>query len=223
MNNHGDEGISGKERTFPLDDIRKKIVPRFSWGDLVLPQDIMSRLKDICNKTREFQRIFGESPQNRTPAPDRGMQVIFTGPPGSAKTMAAEVIASELKLPLYLIDLGSIVSKYIGETEKNLAKIFQEAEAAQAVLLFDEADALFGKRTEVSDANDRYANVEINYLLQRMEEYSGISIIAANLSRNLDQAFVRRAQYVVDFPSPEMSQRKSLWRRTIEWFSRLLK
>src|SRR5262249_50703446 len=130
---------------------------------------------------------------------------------GTGKTMAAEIIAHDLNLDLYKIDLSGVVSKYIGETEKNLARIFDEAEATSAILFFDEADALFGKRSEVKDAHDRYANVETSFLLQRMEEYDGVTILATNLRRNIDEAFLRRLSFVVHFPFPEQAERLRIW------------
>src|SRR5262249_20522767 len=142
----------------------------------------------------------------------KGLNVLFAGPSGTGKTMAAEVLAREIALDLYQIDLSSVVSKYIGETEKHLSAIFDEAEASQALLFFDEADALFGKRTEVKDAHDRYANIEVNYLLQRIEQFEGVVVLATNLQRNLDDAFLRRMQEVVDFPFPDATLRERIWR-----------
>ncbi len=137
--------------------------------------------------------------------------MLFAGPPGTGKTMSAQIIAAELGLDLYKIDLSTIISKYIGETEKNLGHIFSEAESSNAILFFDEADALFGKRSEVRDSHDRYANVEISYLLQRMETYDGVTILATNLRANLDEAFTRRLQFAVDFPFPEEADRLRIW------------
>jgi SpoVK/Ycf46/Vps4 family AAA+-type ATPase len=141
------------------------------------------------------------------------MSVLFAGPPGTGKTMAAEVIAADLRQDLYRIDLSSIVSKYIGETEKNLEGVFRSAEAGAAVLVFDEADALFGKRSEVRDAHDRFANVETAYLLQRLEAFTGIAILTTNLRGNIDDAFTRRLDFVVEFPMPEEAERRLIWRR----------
>jgi SpoVK/Ycf46/Vps4 family AAA+-type ATPase len=140
-----------------------------------------------------------------------GLGVLFSGPPGTGKTMAAEVLAHELDVDLYKIDLSGVVSKYIGETEKNLARIFAEASSGNAILFFDEADALFGKRTEVSDAHDRYANIETSYLLQRIEEYEGVVVLATNLRQNIDEAFTRRIRFVVEFPFPEADDRRRIW------------
>jgi SpoVK/Ycf46/Vps4 family AAA+-type ATPase len=141
----------------------------------------------------------------------KGLHALFSGPSGTGKTMAAEIMARELGLELHKIDLSGVVSKYIGETEKNLARIFAEAEATSAILFFDEADALFGKRSDVKDAHDRYANIETSFLLQRMEEYEGVTILATNLRRNLDEAFSRRLAFVVQFPFPEVAERLLIW------------
>jgi len=145
-------------------------------------------------------------------ASSRGVTVLFSGPPGTGKTMAAQIIAGALGLDLYRIDLSTIVSKYIGETEKNIERIFREAEQSNAILFFDEADALFGKRSEVRDSHDRYANIEISYLLQRMEAYDGVTILATNLRGNLDEAFTRRLQFAVSFPFPETEDRLRIWK-----------
>jgi SpoVK/Ycf46/Vps4 family AAA+-type ATPase len=142
-----------------------------------------------------------------------GVTALFAGPSGTGKTMAAEVLAGELRLDLFRIDLSQVVSKYIGETEKNLRRVFDAAEGGGAILLFDEADALFGKRSEVHDSHDRYANIEISYLLQRMEEYRGLAVLTTNLKTALDPAFVRRLRFIVGFPFPDVSQREELWRR----------
>jgi SpoVK/Ycf46/Vps4 family AAA+-type ATPase len=141
----------------------------------------------------------------------KGLNMLFAGPSGTGKTMAAEIMAGELGLDLYKIDLSTVVSKYIGETEKNLARIFAEAETSDAILLFDEADALFGKRSEVKDSHDRYANIEINYLLQKMEEHEGVVILATNFRKNMDDAFVRRMHFTVDFPLPGENERRQIW------------
>jgi SpoVK/Ycf46/Vps4 family AAA+-type ATPase len=141
----------------------------------------------------------------------KGLSALFAGPPGTGKTMAAEVIARDLELDLYKIDLSQVVSKYIGETEKNLAKVFQEASAGNSILFFDECDALFGKRTEVKDAHDRYANIEVAYLLQKIDEYDGLCILATNLRQNLDPAFTRRLTFIVDFPFPDEASRRKIW------------
>jgi SpoVK/Ycf46/Vps4 family AAA+-type ATPase len=143
----------------------------------------------------------------------KGVNALFAGPTGTGKTMAAEIIANELGLELYKIDLSSVVSKYIGETEQNLDRIFTAAQNANVILFIDEADALFGKRSEVRDSHDRYANIEIAYLLQKMEQYEGIAILATNLRQNMDEAFIRRLQFIVEFPFPDEAHRYHIWQR----------
>jgi SpoVK/Ycf46/Vps4 family AAA+-type ATPase len=146
-----------------------------------------------------------------TPADGSRAEMLFSGQPGTGKTMAAQVLARELALDLYRVDLSRVVNKYIGETEKNLARLFDEAQAAGAILFFDEADALFGKRSEVKDAHDRYANLEVGYLLQRMEEYEGVTILASNRARDMDEAFTRRFHFLIDFPMPDEPHRLKIW------------
>jgi SpoVK/Ycf46/Vps4 family AAA+-type ATPase len=146
---------------------------------------------------------------------ESGLSALFTGPPGTGKTMAAEVIAAELDLPLYRIDLSQVVNKYIGETEKNLRRLFDAADVSDVILFFDEADALFGKRTEVKDAHDRYANLEISYLLERMERFKGLAILATNRKQDLDEAFLRRLRFVIDFPLPGEEERRRIWPQMI--------
>ena len=145
----------------------------------------------------------------------KGLNVLFAGPPGTGKTMAADIIAGELGLELYKIDLSSVVSKYIGETEKNLSRIFDEAQTSNAILFFDEADSLFGKRSEVRDSHDRYANIEVSYLLQRMEEYQGMVILATNLRGNMDDAFIRRMHFSLEFPFPNIKDRRRIWSKIL--------
>lgn len=195
-----------------LGSLARKIDPRFGWEDIVLPEDQVQRLRELVATVRGRPQVLDAWGVGRKLASSSGVTALFAGPPGTGKTMAAEVIASELGLDLYKIDLSSVVSKYIGETEKNLERIFDEAEASNAILFFDEADALFGKRSEVRDSHDRYANIEISYLLQRMESYDGVTILATNLRANLDDAFTRRLQFVVDFPFPEEEDRLRIWR-----------
>jgi len=146
---------------------------------------------------------------------ESGLSVLFAGPPGTGKTMAAEALATDLDLPLYRIDLSQVVNKYIGETEKNLKRVFDAADVADMILFFDEADALFGRRTEVSDAHDRYANLEISYLLERMERFKGLAILATNRKKDLDDAFLRRLRYIVDFPMPDAAERRKIWRQVM--------
>lgn len=195
-----------------LGSLANRINPIYSWDMLILPEDQMSQLKEICNQVRYKGKVYSEWGFDNRLSLGKGLNAMFWGPPGSGKTMAAEVIAKELSLELYKIDVSQIVSKYIGETEKNLAKIFAEAETSNSILFFDEADALFGKRSEIKDAHDRYANVETSYLLQKMEEYDGIVILATNLLQNIDEAFIRRLHFSVQFPFPEKEQRELIWR-----------
>ncbi len=194
-----------------LSGLARHIAPRYTWSDLILPQDQVAMLHEIVAAIRGRAQVLEEWGLGRKLAAGRGVTILFSGQPGTGKTMAAEVIAAELGLDLYKIDLSSVVSKYIGETEKNLERIFNEAESSNAILFFDEADALFGKRSEVHDAHDRYANIEISYLLQRMEAYDGVTILATNLGANLDEAFTRRLQFAVDFPFPDEADRLRIW------------
>jgi ATP-dependent 26S proteasome regulatory subunit len=195
-----------------LEELAIKIEPHYKWEDIVLPEDKVAQLKEICNQVKHRYRVFGEWGFDQKLSYGKGLSVLFSGPPGTGKTMAAEVIAHELQLDLYKIDLSGVVSKYIGETEKNLSKIFHEAETSNAILFFDEADALFGKRTQVSDAHDRYANIETSYLLQKMEEYEGVVILATNLRENMDEAFTRRIRFIVEFPFPDTASRLEIWK-----------
>jgi SpoVK/Ycf46/Vps4 family AAA+-type ATPase len=194
-----------------LTDLAKKIEPHYAWDDIILPSDRVRQLREICNCVKYRGVVFEKWGFDRKLSLGKGLHVLFSGPPGTGKTMAAEIIANELELDLYKIDLSNMVSKYIGETEKNLSRVFEEAEASNAILFFDEADALFGKRSEVRDSHDRYANIEVGYLLQRMEEYEGIVILATNFRRNMDEAFVRRIHFSVEFPFPDEGDRRQIW------------
>ena len=194
-----------------LAKLARKVNPRQGWGDVVLPPDQLAQLREICLQAQYRHVVYDAWGFDRKLSAGKGLNVLFFGPPGTGKTMSAEVIARELRLDLYRVDLSQIVSKYIGETEKNLDQIFTAAENSNAILFFDEADALFGKRSEVRDAHDRYANLEISYLLQKMEEYQGVSILATNLRQNLDEAFVRRLQAIVEFPFPDEEYRRRIW------------
>jgi hypothetical protein len=194
-----------------LSSLARKIVPRYGWQDIVLPDDQVALLREIVATVRGRPQVLDEWGVGVKLVSSRGVTALFSGPPGTGKTMAAEIIAGELGLDLYKIDLSTVVSKYIGETEKNLERIFTEAERSNAILFFDEADALFGKRSEVRDSHDRYANIEISYLLQRMEAYDGVTVLATNLRANLDEAFTRRLQFSVDFPFPEAEDRLRIW------------
>ncbi len=194
-----------------LGSLARQIRPRYEWSDIILPADQLTLLREIVDTVRGRPLVLEQWGVGKKLASSAGVTVLFAGPPGTGKTMAAEIIAKELELDLYKIDLSTIVSKYIGETEKNLEQIFQEAQSSNAILFFDEADAIFGKRSEVKDAHDRYANIEISYLLQRMEAYDGVTILATNLRANLDEAFTRRLQFAVDFPFPESEYRLRIW------------
>jgi SpoVK/Ycf46/Vps4 family AAA+-type ATPase len=194
-----------------LGALARKIVPRYAWDDFVLPPDRLAQLRELSAVVRHRSLVYDEWGFERRLSLGKGLNVLFAGPSGTGKTMAAEIIAGELGLDLYAIDLAGVVSKYIGETEKNLSRIFAAAETANAILFFDEADALFGKRTEVRDSHDRYANVEISYLLQRLEEHDGIVILATNLRKNMDEAFVRRLHATIEFPFPDEQHRRRIW------------
>ena len=183
-----------------------------SWPDLVLPQEQQDHLHEVLDYIRHHEAIFGVWGFGTKLGLGKGINILFSGPSGTGKTMAASILARELGVNLYKIDLSTVVSKYIGETEKNLSRVFRETENSNGILFFDEADALFGKRSEVKDAHDRYANIEVNYLLQKMEEHEGIAILATNLSKNIDEAFLRRLQFTVAFPFPERDERLRIWR-----------
>jgi len=198
-----------------LSDMARKVPPHHSWDDLIVPADVQEQLREICAHMEHRATVLDEWGLAKRLALGRGLTALFAGDSGTGKTMAAGVMSGALGLDLYKIDLSGLVSKYIGETEKNLSGIFREAETSNAILFFDEADALFGKRSEVKDAHDRYANIETAYLLQKMEEYEGIVILATNLKMNLDEAFLRRLSFVVDFPMPEEEERTRIWRSTI--------
>ena len=196
-----------------LDDLAQRIEPAADWDDLVLPAAQLQTLRDIAAQVRQRTRVYETWGFAAKGARGLGISALFAGASGTGKTMAAEVLASELRLDLYRIDLSQVVSKYIGETEKNLRRVFDAAEEGGAILLFDEADALFGKRSEVKDSHDRYANIEVSYLLQRMEAYRGLAILTTNLKSALDPAFLRRIRFVVQFPFPDAAQRAEIWRR----------
>jgi SpoVK/Ycf46/Vps4 family AAA+-type ATPase len=194
-----------------LAELAQKITPHYTWDDIVLPDDQTAQLREIYNQVQYRALVYDAWGFDAKLAMGKGLGILFAGPPGTGKTMAADVLAHALGLDLYKIDLSAVVSKYIGETEKNLARIFAEAATSNAILFFDEADALFGKRTQVRDAHDRYANVEISYLLQKMEEYDGVVVLATNLRKNLDEAFVRRLHVTVEFPVPDVADRRRIW------------
>jgi len=197
-----------------LEGLAERIDPAARWDDLVLPPAHAELLREIVRHVRHRTQVYERWELGARTTRGLGVTALFAGESGTGKTLAAEVIAGELRLDLYRIDLAATVSKYIGETEKNLRRVFEAAEAGGAVLLFDEADALFGKRGEVKDGHDRYANLEIAYLLQRMESYRGLAILTTNLRSNVDRAFLRRLRFVVQFPFPDVAQRAEIWRRT---------
>ncbi len=194
-----------------LAGLARRITPRRRWPDLVLPSNQTRQLHEISEAVGSRRRVMADWGFAAWLTRGRGLSALYSGAPGTGKTMAAEIIAGDLGFDLYEVDLANVVSKYIGETEKNLSKIFDAAEATSALLFFDEADALFGKRSEVKDAHDRYANIELSYLLQRIESYEGLVILATNLRRNVDEAFLRRLSYVVEFPFPEVAERRRIW------------
>ena len=191
--------------------LARKVEPKYGWGDIVLPAETTNQLLAMCARVAQQHRVLEEWGFDRKLSLGKGVTALFAGPSGVGKTMAAEIIANALDIDLYKIDLAGVVSKYIGETEKNLDRIFAAAENANAILFFDEADALFGKRSEVKDSHDRYANIEISYLLQKMEMYQGVAILATNLRQNLDDAFLRRLAFTVHFPLPSREDRKLIW------------
>lgn len=199
----------------PLDGLATRLDLRYTWDDIVLPADGLAQLRELCSRARHGPTVLDRWGFGRKHARRSGLIALFAGPPGTGKTMAAEILANELGQDLYRVDLSAVVSKYIGETEKNLERIFHAADQGDAVLLFDEADALFGKRSEVRDAHDRYANVEIAYLLQRLEAYQGLAILTTNLRGNIDEAFLRRVDAVIEFPVPEEAERLAIWRRAL--------
>jgi DNA polymerase III delta prime subunit len=192
-----------------LEGLAVRVRPRRAWDDLILPAEETAQLRELAARHRRRGRVYGD--WQFPTVPSVGIVSLFAGPSGTGKTLAAEVVAGELGLDLYKVDLSAVVSKYIGETEKNLERIFGAAAAGDLVLFFDEADALFGKRSEVSDAHDRYANIEVAYLLQRLEAYDGLVVLATNLQRNIDQAFLRRISVAVDFVLPERAERHAIW------------
>ncbi|WP_341890333.1 ATP-binding protein [Variovorax sp. YR752] len=194
-----------------LGNLAQRIVPQAELASLVLPSDLHAQLRELCARVATREAVRRDWAAGSVHARVVGVTALFAGPSGTGKTLAAEAIAHELGFDLYRIDLASIVSKYIGETEQNLDRVFRAAEHANAVLFFDEADALFGKRSAVKDAHDRYANIEVAYLLQKMEQFDGLAVLATNLKQNLDEAFARRLTFTLNFPFPEQPQRRQLW------------
>jgi ATP-dependent 26S proteasome regulatory subunit len=196
-----------------LEHLAQRLEPAYVWEDIVLPDDLYTQLRELANQVAHRYRVYESWGFGARLNRGRGISALFAGPSGTGKTMAAEILANHLQLDLYRIDLSGVVSKYIGETEKNLKHLFDAAEQSGAILFFDEADALFGKRTEVKDSHDRYANIEINYLLQRMEAYRGLAILATNRKSALDRAFLRRLRFLLDFPFPDLGDRQRIWQR----------
>jgi hypothetical protein len=196
-----------------LDDLAQRIEAIATWEDLVLPERETTILKTIAAHVHHRVQVYDRWGFRTKGDRGLGISALFAGVSGTGKTMSAEVLAAALQLDLYRIDLSSVVSKYIGETEKNLRRIFDAAEASTVILLFDEADALFGKRSEVKDSHDRYANMEVSYLLQRMEAYQGLAILTTNLKDSLDSAFLRRLRFVIKFPFPDARQREEIWQK----------
>ena len=198
-----------------LERLARRIRPQVDWADLVLPDGVLVQLREIAQRARFRDVVLDRWELGSRSSKGRGLAALFAGDSGTGKTMSAEVVAGELGLDLYVIDLSTVIDKYIGETEKNLDRIFAEADRVNGVLLFDEADAIFGKRSDVKDSHDRYANVEVAYLLQRMELFDGVAILTTNLRANVDDAFTRRLDAVVDFPMPEDDDRLRLWRKNL--------
>jgi hypothetical protein len=196
-----------------MDLLAQRLDPKATWEDIVLPDEVLLLLRQVADQVRWRSTVYDEWGFRQKMNRGLGINALFAGESGTGKTMAAEVLANELRLNLYRIDLSAVVSKYIGETEKNLRRLFDAAEDGGAILFFDEADALFGKRSEVKDSHDRYANIEVNYLLQRMEAYRGLAILATNLKSSLDHAFVRRLRFIVNFAFPDARQRKVIWQK----------
>lgn len=198
-----------------LEQHARRIRPAVDWRDLVLPEGPLSQLRELSLRARHRDRVLGDWRLSAGGGRGRGVLGLFAGDSGTGKTLSAEVVAADLGLDLYVVQLSSVVDKYVGETEKNLERIFTEADRTDAVLLFDEADAVFGKRSEVKGAHDRYANLESSYLLQRLESFDGIALLTTNLRANIDEAFTRRLDLVVDFPFPDAGQRLALWRHSL--------
>jgi hypothetical protein len=198
-----------------LDVLAQRIEAKATWEQIVLPPAEMALLRQIADQVPQRTTVYEDWGFGRQMNRGLGISTLFAGDSGTGKTMAAEIVANHLRLDLYRIDLSAVVSKYIGETEKNLRRLFDAAEEGGAILFFDEADALFGKRSEVKDSHDRYANIEVNYLLQRMESYQGLAIMATNARKALDGAFVRRLRFIVSFPFPGIADRRLMWEKAL--------
>jgi hypothetical protein len=196
-----------------LESLAQRIVPSAGWDDLILPPFEMQLLRQLATQSRHRMKVYEDWGFAARGRRGLGMSALFCGPSGTGKTLAAEVLARDLQLDLYRIDLSGVVSKYIGETEKNLKQVFDAAETGGVMLLFDEADAIFGKRAEVKDSHDRYANIEVGYLLQRMENFEGLAVLTTNMKSSLDRSFQRRLRFTVDFPFPDAAHRRAIWTR----------
>jgi hypothetical protein len=197
----------------PFDRLALRVRPQRTWDDIILSPDRLQQLRELTSRYRHRKLVHGEWGFPAIPA--AGLVAMFSGPSGTGKTLAAEIIAGDLGLDLYKLDISSVVSKYIGETEKNLERVFDAATSTNTVLFFDEADSLFGKRSEVTDARDRYANLEVSYLLQRLEAYDGLVVLATNFSKNLDDAFLRRIHVSIEFAVPQEEERKAIWKHAL--------
>ncbi|MEJ2607255.1 MAG: ATP-binding protein, partial [Anaerolineales bacterium] len=202
------------EVSLDISDLAQEVSPRFENERLILPPKQAQQFNEVIRAMRSLTKVhytWGTAKVWN----EGGISVLFAGPPGTGKTMGAEILAIELDLPIYRIDLSQVVNKYIGETEKNLKRLFDAADVSDIILFFDEADAIFGQRTEVKDAHDRYANLEISYLLDRMERFKGLAILATNRKKDLDEAFMRRLRYIIDFPLPDEEERRLIWEQVI--------
>ena len=196
-----------------LEKLTQRIRPTRTWADIVVSEDRLALLRSVGDRYRNSNTVYDE--WGFSPAPSRGLVAMFSGPSGTGKTLAAEIIAHDLGLDMFKLDLSCVVSKFIGETEKNLEQVFDAASAGNTVLFFDEADSIFGKRSEVKDARDRYANIEVSYLLQRLETYNGLVVMATNFEKNIDDAFLRRIHVRVAFAKPEADEREAIWRQNL--------
>lgn len=197
-----------------IGELASRVIPRFNNEELILPYKQQALFEEVIKAMRSLTEVHYTWGTGKV-WNESGISVLFAGPPGTGKTMAAEILAIKLDLPMYRIDLSQVVNKYIGETEKNLKRVFDAADVSDMILFFDEADSLFGRRTEVSDAHDRYANLEISYLLERMERFKGLAILATNRKKDLDEAFLRRLRYIIDFPLPDLNERKKIWQQVM--------
>ena len=198
-----------------IEHLAQRLSKAADWDELILPPPLLGQLHEIEAQVRNRLLVHHDWAFGGKTGRGKGNAVMFSGPSGTGKTLAAEALATRLRMDLFRVDLGATVSKYIGETEKNLARIFDAAERGGSILLFDEADALFGKRSEVKESKDRYANIEVSYLLQRLESFTGLIILTTNLRDSIDQAFMRRLRNVVEFPFPSSTFREQIWRRTL--------